>query len=390
MSQTRETIIVVFAHGWKHSAEAEPKEDGNILSFREQLELLAIEERTISAERGKVPRQVVGLYLGWRGGSVDAPILKELTFWDRKNTAHEVGEGSVREVLARLKAIRDLDAAGDPRTDRTRLVVIGHSFGGAVVFSSVSPMLEANFARDSRRNQSIEGYGDLVVIINPAFEANRFASLSDMSTREQSYGEEQLPNLLVLMSEDDIATRKAFPAGRWFSTFFERERDTLRYNPALGRDEEISQRKGNLKAIGHFDSYTTHDLRYIDDDYQPPSSGKCDHASVSAEVSARRGSRKAVSSSKVLESYARLADAWYADRPGSRIETDGIALTRRDNSVGRNPYLVVAVDGRLSAGHNEICSPDLWRFVAELVQVSTQGQDKAETRNLLRQLNLFR
>jgi hypothetical protein len=52
------------------------------------------------------PRQVVGIYLGWRGGSVSVPFAKELTFWARKGAAPRVGHGSVTEVLSRLELIK--------------------------------------------------------------------------------------------------------------------------------------------------------------------------------------------------------------------------------------------------------------------------------------------
>ena len=42
-----------------------------------------------------------------------------------------------------------------------------------------------------------------------------------------------MPVLVVLTSEADSATRYAFPTGRAFSTFFEKERDVERYNAVL-------------------------------------------------------------------------------------------------------------------------------------------------------------
>jgi alpha-beta hydrolase superfamily lysophospholipase len=57
-------------------------------------------------------------------------------------TAHRVAEGSVREVLARAKALRDaVDASSWPGHQdhrNTRMVTIGHSFGGLIVYSALA------------------------------------------------------------------------------------------------------------------------------------------------------------------------------------------------------------------------------------------------------------
>jgi hypothetical protein len=53
-----------------------------------------------------------------------------------------VAEGAVREVLSRAKALRDaVDAASWPGHQdhrNTRLVTIGHSFGGLIVYTALS------------------------------------------------------------------------------------------------------------------------------------------------------------------------------------------------------------------------------------------------------------
>ena len=98
-------------------------------------------------------REVVGIYVGWRGLSVDAgEAAEDLTFWSRMATAHRVAEGSVREVLARAKALRDaIDETSwphhqDPRS--TRLVTIGHSFGGLIVYTALSAVLSRSGGAD--------------------------------------------------------------------------------------------------------------------------------------------------------------------------------------------------------------------------------------------------
>src|SRR5690606_31520086 len=132
-----DVLLVVFVHGWKHSAAPG---DTNIETFRNALASLSAADARLRSEAGAPSRQTVGVYLGWRGGSVSIPGIKELTFWERKNTAHKVGHGSVTEVLSRLELIKRTRNVIES-DNNSRLVVVGHSFGGAVVYAAVGQLL---------------------------------------------------------------------------------------------------------------------------------------------------------------------------------------------------------------------------------------------------------
>src|SRR5690349_15591799 len=77
-------ILVAFVHGWKHNADAT---DTNVMAMREVLTQLRLSEK---AQEDHAPRKVVGVYVAWRGLSETIEPLKELSFWGRKETAHEV------------------------------------------------------------------------------------------------------------------------------------------------------------------------------------------------------------------------------------------------------------------------------------------------------------
>ncbi|MDN5849601.1 MAG: lipase family protein, partial [Nitrococcus sp.] len=170
-------LMVVFVHGWKHNAAPD---DANVATFREMLRELTDAEVKLAKGLGtsarapkRPPREIVGVYIGWRGASVTLPLIKELTFWDRKNTAQKVGRGGVTEVLSRLESIKRVKQhIGE--SGHTRLVIVGHSFGGAVVYTALSHILENRFVRTTGpagEQSDVGGFGDLVVLINPALEA---------------------------------------------------------------------------------------------------------------------------------------------------------------------------------------------------------------------------
>src|SRR6185312_1632933 len=210
---TNDYLMVVFVHGWKHTAG-----------------------------------------------------IDNLTFWDRKNTAHMVGHGQVTEVLQRLEMLRQQRIAHDPNT-RSRLIVVGHSFGGAVVFSALEQILESRFVLSAGTPEHpagpAQGFGNLVVLINPAFEAQLYAPLADIATEMKTYAPSQLPVLAILTSEADWATGIAFPMGRWFSTWFEKQRLMERDNPVTGSPERIDEHRADVDAVGHFEPYRTHTLTAV-------------------------------------------------------------------------------------------------------------------------------
>ncbi|MCP3919384.1 MAG: alpha/beta fold hydrolase [bacterium] len=347
-SGQEELLLVVFVHGWKHSAAPG---DENIKLFRDNLARLSKIESRVAKMTGAPERKVAGVYLGWRGGSVSLSGLEQLTFWDRKSTAHTVGHGDVVEVLGRLEQVRDV-AHGIDEGSRTRLVVIGHSFGGAVVYSALAQILQERFLETTKQgtaSRATRGFGDLVVLINPAFEAQRYSSLSDMSTDRGDYSGDQLPVLAILTSEGDAATRVAFPVGRFFSTLFEKERIVERPNGYYGETELIDQGAANVRAVGHFAPYRTHTL-------EPDSSVPLDDQAASI-------------------AFLDVSEAWENDRAGETITFPGTVLERSETSAPRSPYLVIRVSDEIIPDHSDIDDERVVLFLSQLILLSSQEGD---------------
>ncbi len=356
-------IAVVFVHGWKHNAKAG---DDNIDEFRNALIRLSRAERALSKQRGLKPRSIVGIFLGWRGLSLSWPVLKELTFWDRKDTAHKVGHGAVTEVLTRLDAIRQANDTRNP-AKRSRLIVVGHSFGGAVAYSAISQILESRFITSSGNtnggnggavNSDATGFGNLVVLVNPAFEALLYSPLHDMSSERMIYPESQLPVLAVLTSEADDATKIAFPASRWFSTLFEKELNVK--NTYGGKTETLSEHDADITALGHFVPYQTHKLT----------------AAGTAEAAARELN----SPEERVKTIDEASQAWEQDVPGGSITFPGSVLTRGPGSAARDPYMVIKVDKALIPNHNDIWDPRVQEFVSDIILISSLPHDLEQRR----------
>lgn len=341
-------MMIVFIHGWHHNAMSG---DSNIQEFRNLLEKIARIENASRDAKNHKSRKVLGLYVGWRGESVLVPLLNETTFWERKNTAHNVGLQGVTELLLKLEEIVNIKKGmeTEPRPLNSRFVVIGHSFGGAVLYTSLQQVLADRFI-DSRSDKTFsddaKGFGDLVLLINPAFEAIRFATLYDMSQQGcRSYFPTQLPRMAILTSEKDYATKYLFPAGRIFSTFFESHTTLKRHQCTANGPKELTVKEGKADrtTVGHFEPFLTHKL-------EP-------------------------STTKLLRSsdfnYRQLQTAWSRQTHEGTLHFENTNLIHLGKTRPLNPYLNIKVNKKLIPDHNDIWGDSVVSFIRDLIVLST-------------------
>ena len=364
---TNGLLMVVFVHGWKHNASFE---DENVKMFRANLAEFAEMERQLNQEGGRKPRRVAGVYVGWRGLSNKAWLLRQLTFWDRKNTAQEVGRGGVTELYSRLEDLRNnsrvLHRREAQRTP-TQLIIVGHSFGGALTYSALAPLLVERAVQTSPVNDAvgaIRGFGDLVVLVNPAFEAARFQVLYSLATNQTWYLTNQSVNLAVFTSKTDDATRVAFPLGRCASTAWEKHRDS-------------SQKKANLSAIGHFGPFTTHDL--VPFTNQAPAATA--QAGAKPKRSPRVQSTNYTGQNTVAASVAQVKslkrqigqhqEMTVHEMPDRSYQFSAAKLVPRGNHIPHLPVMNVSVDTSIIPNHGDIDTQAFLTFLREFVSAFT-------------------
>ena len=92
---------------------------------------------------------VLGIYIGWRGAVVGAPILKEFTFWDRHQKSQNLPGAHLVEAL--LKIMQQQQGARDDDPAAPLTALIGHSFGGAVLEESAGPCSRDSITMVSKR-----------------------------------------------------------------------------------------------------------------------------------------------------------------------------------------------------------------------------------------------
>ncbi len=319
-------LFVAFAHGWNHNAQ---EGDGNLDSFRKLLSTLKQSEDTAHGQH----RPVIGVYLSWRGRTkpkvpTDAPQLLT-TFWGRKEAAERIGYRAMAETLTRISLLREDVAAVEGVPEHlwnSRLYVVGHSFGAAAVFSSVSRFFEDEAielklkARD--RKAYIARRWDLVVLVNPAFEAQRYAILDkykDFSTNSL-FG--RMPRLLVIGAENDVPCRTIFPVGQWldFSSHVTKN------------DAEFDHIRS---AAAQYEKFYTHDLI-------PAARPDCPATLTPKE---HAGNHKHIPAFSTFES---------------------LGVTTTADSIGG--FMVARADKSIVDGHNGIWKDNFRTFLARLIE----------------------
>jgi hypothetical protein len=203
-------MIVLFVHGWKNNAS---EDSGNVWGFRQVLAGLAL-----NASLSAPTEEVVGIYVGWRGATITAPVLKEFTVFDRHHAARHVPVPVMSGALQRLmEAAKESAISPSPAT----MVMIGHSFGGAVLEIAVAPPL-TRAVREARaaHAKTVTWPADLIVLLNEAHEGQEAKPLLDLMAAElkpwtcakpSDAAAYSRPAIISISSTGDVATRGYFP-----------------------------------------------------------------------------------------------------------------------------------------------------------------------------------
>ena len=354
-------LLLTFVHGWKNNAASDNE---NVQEVRTTLTYMADIEAGLAESNKVAPRKIVGVYVGWRGLTLKSWGIKQTTFWARKRTGHEVGRGALTELLLRLEVMVNKskeaakaasDRAPGERPAMSRLMIVGHSFGAGATYSAVAPLyleriLEPHHANDGAA--ATAGFGDLVVLVNPAFEAARFHVLRDAADSQMTDGDHtnRLLNLSIFTSKGDTATKNLFPIGRFFSTLFQSHQTNGQY-------------RANNTAVGHYRKYVTHDLVPLPKGEQYPGQARKDPQEQKALYDADvRTAQEAVQSN-----WKQLHDR---ESRYSAVQKELKFGSTRLNPRPRKeptPFIVAQVDTKLVPNHNKIWREQFTKFLGQFM-----------------------
>lgn len=388
--------VVVFTHGWHGSSESD---NYYVVLFRAFLEQLArIDQQETH------PRRVVGIFVGWRGDSGLGFPAKYLSVWDRKLAAETVSTGAVQGLFERLHRFylnHSCHPSGnhsvsgtEAKCGQVHMLTIGHSFGAIINFRSLLGNMETGLA--TPEGERVYSFGDLVVLLNPAFEGTRYAPLYYSAIRRlggyvgpgKKYGGAQLPVVVTLQSKGDEATRYAFPLFREVTT---------------SADNAIDGEKlQNVHAMGWVPEFATHRLCLSPSEPSPNFPNGAKRPTPSCKTLARSDGcdDSAASGDPNNSPYScRINKKWAPNGPDENAFKifgakeppvyvgDGMTLSTIPSEPEKQrpdyfPYWVVQVDKAVMLDHDDVWNPLTTSLILELYRAAvTQGEAQAKLIN---------
>jgi pimeloyl-ACP methyl ester carboxylesterase len=325
--QGRNPVLIVFTHGWQHNAAAE---DSNLQAFSKLLAKAAEDGARQAAAHAAPARPILGIFLSWRGLSRTGNIVwQNSSFWDRQQAAHRVALGSPREALEILRAFRNGDGAAPQAT----LLIVGHSFGGAVIFAAVAQSL---IAAALAPGDTVPSFGDLVLLVNPAFSAVSYLPIQSIISRRNFPGG-QLPVFVSVTADNDWATGYLFPLGNLYRIPTEATRT-------------VQERTALIRTMGHIASLRTHRLSAVGVSH----SGLAAAVAWQPEHERERASMRQLTAAGATQSFGPV-----------KVES----LAGHSSS----PFWVASATRQVIDGHNGIFQIPFEQFVRALLAAHIQG-----------------
>jgi len=272
-SPTKNAIVVTFIHGWKNNAS---DGSGNVWGFRDEL-------KDISEHYPNQP--VVGIYIGWRGAVTEIPVVKEFTFYDRRNAAIRIPSAHLTETLQRImdetKSCIERCSEDPAPGSGSISIIVGHSFGGMVLERSLTQCLVGDILRQEadrkeemrkwsdRKDRGLEKAdsqpppntlrppADLIALVNeaaPATEGKQLLDLLKTHKMKLIVEDREEPLLLSITSEGDAATGLLMPLGQYPSLITK----TMRKYPQPDPPEIPNQSTYYLHTTAHLPPLFSH------------------------------------------------------------------------------------------------------------------------------------
>jgi hypothetical protein len=355
IKETRKPLLVVYVHGWQNNASDQIYD---VPQFRDVLEKLSRAERV-----RELNYQVVGVYLGWRGKQAYDPLLKLLSFNNRKDAATRLGSSNtITEAIFRVVY------EARHRGDDARTILIGHSFGALVVERAVEQAMTGGILTGKPVVPA-----DFILLVNSAAESIYAKEMRDMMAGTLSFNTAKRcyqapddsgcylkdePRIISVTSETDQATGLAFPIGASLFGVGKLYRD---YEGPTG--EQVSQRLFFTHTPGHNDRLLDHAIVPITAETPTP--------------------QRARAFDENLEFPQALPPTTADDQPTPIFATGGEETAAGRTTIWRwwrldytgdpkqrSPFWIVKVPKEILNGHGAIFNPNARDMMAALFRLS--------------------
>lgn len=351
VKHTSKPLLVLYVHGWQNNASDDVTD---VPQFRQTLEKLARTEQVRALNY-----QVVGVYLGWRGKQAYDPLLKVLSFKNRKDAAVRIGSSNtITEAIFRV-----VYEARHRSSSRT--ILIGHSFGALVVERAVEQAMTGGLLTGKPVVPA-----DFILLINSAAESIYAKEMRDMMEATLSFDTfrkcyqapddtgcfmKDEPRIVSVTSETDRATGVAFPIG---ATLFGVGKLYREYSPEQTGGQKLNQRLFFTHTPGHNDFLLDHAIVPLG--IPPP------------ETHRDRAFEENLTHPQALPASGTDAQATpiFATGEGPPNEWKWWRLNYTGNAKKRSPFWIVKVPKEILNGHGDIFNPAALDMMAALFRTS--------------------
>ncbi len=348
--------LIVFIHGWNNSAapSEELADDGTIYQFRELLTRL---KRNHRLRHPELDIPVVGMYLSWRGEVSKVPLVRQLSFYNRRGAAERIAGPAATEAIYRILTTM--------RTNSwSRSVLIGHSFGSMVLERALSQAVVS--ALLASPGEELIFPADLVVLVNPAGSAIQTKQLVDILARnrlktyrfDEAGNRYERPLLLSFTSQTDAATRRYFPLGMGLKAMSKKFRSygSEYCSPISNQRWLYSHTAGHTPALF---SHTVSVGPILEPDRTP-------------QTTTEEGEPPP----RYFEEYDPISQQMAFSFDGEEYR---FTIKRKPRGLNDTPYWIMQAPKELIPNHSEIFSTDTFKLVEAALAFSGALQADATT-----------
>lgn len=377
--QGGEALVVVFVHGWKNDASPENETEKNLGSFKKVLLQLTREEMRRGEAVDVQHRSVVGVYMAWHGLSSRNKILKQISFFARKNAATRVARVSFSHAIHRIVAHTKGSFSNRLGNPHSVAAVVGHSFGGLIVENTLLRTLTVE-------TNEFEAYGaDLTVLVNPANEAilarQSVHALRGAPPRKLELGGETVsrPLIVSVTSVADTATGDVFPLGLWIKGIFKSFREYEDHEPGIRRQKfYYTHTPGHITPEGALYSHDlTCPLELDERCRAAPESGDAYLAAVESRTRSTKGDLETIFPPPAV----RLADCHRAAEQAAEVRCidrlsfvgaatgQHYAVERDASSANQTGYWILQIPATIVPDHSDIFQSELASLLAAFINL---------------------
>lgn len=368
-------LLIVFVHGWQNDASYAT----NDLRHFEQHLLKRVANSSRVVDEGF---KVVGVYMGWRGGlyhtrtndpnrqegglnvaDVALSIPKIGSFFTRKSATLRLGGNvNLTDSLYRLseaaKYVQGNMAQKRYDNGVSRVIMIGHSFGGAVLEEFLKTTIAAR--QRSGSGVTLQSPADLFLLVNSATEASH---AQQFQTLLPEYSSTTPPMVISVSSEGDFPNRVAF----WTA------KQLVGIIPALSGGFKKKERLYFGRTSGHVSQLLSHWARRVTPEEKEkwnlgPSSGDAFEKNLDGVTRV-----KEEDGSEVFAFRAREGKPLAVGEQGSS-GSDWWVLSktdRRGNPLGnKTRYWVIKVPNDIVKGHAGLYNEASYDLMAALFRIA--------------------